>query len=44
MKLIIWYLLGCITVALLVLFLWATSADHNQPECQGTNVPAICVQ
>lgn len=44
MKLIIWYLLGCITITLLVLILWLTSADHIQPECQGNNVPAICVQ
>lgn len=44
MKFIICYLLGCIIVALLVLILWATSADRNQPECQSNNVPAICVQ
>lgn len=44
MKLIIWYLLGCITVTLLLFFLWFTAADRSQPECQGNNVPTICVQ
>ena len=43
MRFIVSYLLLSLVAAAFAL-LYFTSADRNQPECQGKSVPAICVQ